>query len=75
MDTMIELKDVSFSYDTQEEPVPAVRNVTLDVRRGEFLAVLGHNGSGKSTLAKLFNAILTPTGGQVLVEGLDTAKE
>ncbi|MBQ7541048.1 MAG: energy-coupling factor transporter ATPase [Clostridia bacterium] len=72
-DTLIQFKQVSFTY--EEAPKPAVQNVTLDVRRGEFLAVLGHNGSGKSTLAKLCNAILIPTGGQVLVEGIDTADE
>ncbi|MBQ7545361.1 MAG: energy-coupling factor transporter ATPase [Clostridia bacterium] len=75
MDKIIELKNVSFVYDTQEEQKPALRNVSLDVRRGEFLAVIGHNGSGKSTLAKLLNAILLPTEGQVLVEGMDTADE
>ena len=75
MDKIIELKNVSFVYDTQEEQKPALQNVSLDVRRGEFLAVIGHNGSGKSTFAKLLNAILLPTEGQVLVEGMDTADE
>lgn len=75
MDKIIELKNVSFVYDTQEEQKPALRNVSLDVRRGEFLAVIGHNGSGKSTLAKLLNAILLPTEGKVLVEGMDTSDE
>ena len=54
---------------------PALREVTLDIARGSFTAVLGHNGSGKSTLAKCFNGILTPTEGRVLVEGMDTADE
>ncbi len=71
MDTIIQLKNVSFAYETEEEKIPAVCGVDLDIRRGEFLAVVGHNGSGKSTLAKLFNAILLPTEGQVLVEGMD----
>ena len=75
MDTIIQLKNVSFVYETEEEKKPAVRGVDLQIRRGEFLAVVGHNGSGKSTLAKLFNAILLPTEGQVLVEGMDTADE
>ena len=75
MDTIIQLKNVSFAYETEEEKIPAVCGVDLDIRRGEFLAVVGHNGSGKSTLAKLFNAILLPTEGQVLVEGMDTADE
>ena len=76
MDTIIQLKNVSFAYETEEaEKNLAVRNVDLEVRRGEFLAVVGHNGSGKSTLAKLLNAILLPSEGQVLVEGMDTADE
>ncbi len=75
MDTIIQLKNVSFAYETEEETNLAVRNVDLAVRRGEFLAVVGHNGSGKSTLAKLFNAILLPTEGQALVEGMDTRDE
>ena len=76
MDTIIQLKNVSFAYETEEEEKKlAVRQVDLAVRRGEFLAVVGHNGSGKSTLAKLFNAILLPTEGQVIVEGMDTADE
>ena len=75
MDTIIELKNVSFVYETEEAAQPAVKHVDLSVRRGEFLAVVGHNGSGKSTLAKLLNAILLPTEGQMLVEGMDTADE
>ena len=50
----------------------AVDAVTIDVQKGQFIAVLGHNGSGKSTMAKHLNALLTPTGGTVLVCGMDT---
>ena len=50
-----------------------LKGVNLQIRRGEFVAVLGHNGSGKSTLAKHLNAILQPTSGKVLVEGMDTS--
>lgn len=50
----------------------AVDEVDLDIRQGEFVAILGHNGSGKSTLAKHINAILYPTEGTVLVDGMDT---
>ncbi len=53
----------------------AVDQVSLDIRQGEFVAILGHNGSGKSTLAKHINAILNPTDGTVWVDGMDTAKE
>ena len=57
------------------EQSTALRNVSLGVPEGQFLAVLGHNGCGKSTLAKHFNAILTPTSGKVTVDGIDTADE
>ncbi len=53
----------------------AVDEVDLDVKQGEFVAILGHNGSGKSTLAKHINAILYPTEGTVLVDGQDTREE
>lgn len=52
----------------------AVDEVDLDIRQGEFVAILGHNGSGKSTLAKHINAILYPTEGTVLVDGKDTSE-
>ena len=53
----------------------AVNDVDLDIKAGEFVAVLGHNGSGKSTLAKHMNALLIPTEGTMLVDGIDTAIE
>lgn len=53
----------------------AVDEVDLDIKRGEFVAILGHNGSGKSTLAKHINAILVPTGGTLYVDGKDTSDE
>jgi energy-coupling factor transport system ATP-binding protein len=52
-----------------------LKGIDLEIEEGSFVAVLGHNGSGKSTLAKHFNAILTPTEGRVLVDGMDTADE
>ena len=69
----IRVEDVSYTYEDASEP--ALRDVRLEVRDGEFLAVLGHNGSGKSTLAKLMNALYLPTGGKVYVCGMDTADE
>ena len=72
-DPIIKIEHVSYTYGEAKEP--ALRDVTLDVERGSFTAVLGHNGSGKSTLAKCLNAILVPTEGRVLVEGMDTADE
>ena len=73
-DTMIDVQDVKFRYDP-EQPGYAVDGVSMQVRRGEFVAVLGANGCGKSTLAKHFNAILLPEKGTVLVEDMDTRTE
>ena len=77
MSSMIELKDVTFAYPAEEgkQTKNALDGVTLSIEKGSYVAVLGHNGSGKSTLAKTMNAILVPTGGKVLVEGMDTAEE
>lgn len=75
---IIEFQNVSFRYDSEEEGVqlPLVaQNLNLQIHEGEFVAILGHNGSGKSTLAKLTNAILLPTSGKVLVDGMDTSDE
>ena len=58
-----------------ESTYRAIDDVDLDVKRGEFVAILGHNGSGKSTLAKHINAILVPTGGTLYVDGKDTSDE
>lgn len=75
---IIEFQNVSFRYDSEEEGVqlPLVaENLNLQIHEGEFVAILGHNGSGKSTLAKLTNAILLPTSGKILVDGMDTTEE
>lgn len=55
-----------------EETIRAVDGVDLDVKKGDFVAILGHNGSGKSTLAKQLNALLVPTEGTLYVDGMDT---
>lgn len=68
---MIELKNVSFSYEDEE----VLHNISTVFNDGEFCAVLGHNGSGKSTLAKLLNGILTPTSGEVIAYGMNTADD
>ena len=73
-ETILTTKDLRFRYDP-EQPAYALDGVSVGVRRGEFVAVLGANGCGKSTLAKHFNAILLPESGTVLVEGMDTADD
>lgn len=79
MNSFIELQNVSFSYfpDPENESVKntVLKNVSLKIEKGEFVAVLGHNGSGKSTLAKLLNAINLPESGKVYIAGMDTEDE
>ena len=73
---IIQTENLTFRYTTEEGVAPTVLDgVSLSIRRGEFVAVLGHNGSGKSTLSKHFNAILLPTAGKVYVDGMDTCDE
>ena len=74
MEEMLRAQDVRFRYDP-DQPVWAVNGVSMDVKKGEFVAVLGANGCGKSTLAKHFNAVLLPEKGTVLVEDIDTRTE
>lgn len=73
---MITASGVQFQYENPDEPPHVVLDgIDLTIARGSFVALLGHNGSGKSTLAKHFNAMLLPTGGQILVKDMDTADE
>ena len=78
---IIEAAKLAFEYKKYdengevEETIRAVDGVDLDVKKGDFVAVLGHNGSGKSTLAKQINAILTPTDGTLYVDGMDVRDE
>ena len=74
----IRIENVSFSYEGDEEGVllpPVIKNVSLDIEKGSFVALLGHNGSGKSTLAKLINLVLTPTEGKIYIDGTDITAE
>ena len=73
----IHAKDLCFSYTDEEgrEENPALQNFSVDICRGEYVAVLGHNGSGKSTFAKLMNYILEPTSGELTVNGLDLLRK
>ena len=73
---MIKVSNVTYEYsNNEEEKLAALKDISLSVNQGEFVAILGHNGSGKSTLAKLFNALLLPTKGNVYVNGMDTLDE
>ncbi|ERI95334.1 cobalt ABC transporter, ATP-binding protein [Clostridiales bacterium oral taxon 876 str. F0540] len=74
-DNMVECRDLTYKYAANEgeQEKIAVNGVDLNVKKGEFLVILGRNGSGKSTLAKHINALLLPSGGKVYVDGLDTS--
>lgn len=69
MDTIIELDRVSFSYQYDDMGKDILKDISLKVNKGEWLAIIGPNGSGKSTLVKTFNGILPVRSGQVLVDG------
>ncbi|MDR2635028.1 MAG: energy-coupling factor transporter ATPase [Clostridiales bacterium] len=76
MEKIIEIKNLSYSYRAAEgEDVTALKNVNLDVFKGEFLVIAGHNGSGKSTLAKHMNGLLLPTSGKIFVNGIPTSDD
>jgi energy-coupling factor transport system ATP-binding protein len=68
---MIEVKDVYFRY---QNGVEALKGVSLTIKDGEFVAIMGQNGAGKTTLVKHFNGLLKPAKGQVLIDGVDTTK-
>ncbi len=70
---MITLQSVYHTYDAQQpHPVTALRGINLHIEQGEYVVVIGRNGSGKSTLAKHLNALLLPTDGEVIVQGMNT---
>ena len=78
---IIKTKDLTFDYirhdeeGNEEGAIRAVDGVNLEVKPGDFIAILGHNGSGKSTLAKHINALLVPTSGTIWVDGKITSEE
>lgn len=73
---MISIKNLSFKYDYEDEnAIQILKDINLEIKEGEFVALLGHNGSGKSTLAKLINGLLLPGQGDVLVDGMNTKSE
>lgn len=76
---IIKTEDLTFTYfdgdidEMKTTEIPAVKSVSLAVKKGEYISVLGHNGSGKSTLAKLLNLILIPTSGKIYIDGKDVS--
>ncbi len=75
MKPIIKAENICFEYTNEEsgEVTEVLKNVSAEIKEGEFIAVLGHNGSGKSTFAKHINAILVPKSGRMYVDGIDTA--
>ena len=69
MSEFIRAENLSFSYEDEKNAHPAVKDLSVTINTGEYVALLGHNGSGKSTFAKLLNMILTPTSGRLFVAG------
>ena len=81
-DLIIKTENLGFTYNASQseqvgliKDIPALEDVNFEVRRGEYVAILGHNGSGKSTLAKLLNMILVPTVGKIYIDGVDITDE
>lgn len=78
---IVKTENLTFEYIRRDEEgnvegiTTAVDHVNMDLKPGEFIAILGHNGSGKSTLAKHFNALVSPTEGSVWVDGMDTTQD
>ncbi len=72
----IRVDELCASYkDDDDRDVPVLKNISLTIAKGEYVAVLGHNGSGKSTFAKLLNMILTPDSGRIYIDGVDITGE
>lgn len=72
MNDIIKINNLSFEYISEDEKFKAINNLDLNIEEGEFVAIIGHNGCGKSTLSKNLNAILTPTNGDIFIDGFNT---
>ncbi|HCX63318.1 MAG TPA: energy-coupling factor transporter ATPase [Clostridiales bacterium] len=74
IENIIKIENVKYKYEKESNDY-ALNGISLEIRQGEFTAIIGHNGSGKSTLAKLINSILLPTEGKIYVKGMDTSDD
>lgn len=75
-DILFDIRNVSHTFETEEgKSFEALKNITTQIRKGGFTAIIGTNGSGKSTLARHLNALLLPTEGELLVDGMNTSDE
>ncbi len=71
---LIDAKNIIYEYE-EEKNKKILNDISVEIKKGEFVSILGHNGSGKSTLVKTFNGILLPCGGKIYVDKMDTANE
>ncbi|NYB74203.1 energy-coupling factor transporter ATPase [Sedimentibacter hydroxybenzoicus DSM 7310] len=74
IENIIKIENVKYKYEKESNDY-ALNGISLEIKQGEFTAIIGHNGSGKSTLAKLINSILLPTEGKIYVKGMDTSDD
>ena len=73
-EVLFDIRHVSHTFETEEgKTFDALKDVTAQIKKGEFTAIIGTNGSGKSTLARHLNALLLPTEGELIVEGMRTS--
>ena len=74
--TFIKVENMSFAYTEGADslPIPALNNINFEIKKGEYVSILGHNGSGKSTLAKLLSMILIPSRGHIYIDGILTSR-
>ena len=70
---MIKIENLLHRYGTDQHGLPAINGLSMTIKKGEFVAIVGNNGSGKSTLAKHLNALLLPTKGRIMIDGIDTS--
>jgi cobalt import ATP-binding protein cbiO 1 len=75
MENIIKVDNLIFEYTSDETTYRAIDDFNLDIKKGEFVAIIGHNGSGKSTLSKNLNAILVPTSGDINIKSMNTRDE
>ncbi len=75
MDSVIQIKNLSFTYDSDSNENYALNNISIDIERGSYTVIVGHNGSGKSTLAKLLIGLLEPKSGEIFIDGLELSSK